>query len=162
MAEKLVTQAEFARIQGVNPSHINRKVKDGTIPLHGKLIDVDEARAALNNSREPGINRGKPIDDQDGHIQDASTGYGKAKAVRETYLAKIAKLDFEERSGKLIDSDEVEADWFNAGRLVRDGMLAIPDRISPLFPCAVGLHEILTTEIKNVCESLGGGPSTEI
>ena len=156
MAKKLVNQKEFARLQGVSPPYINKKVKDGTINLVNGLINVDEARVALNNSREPGINR-KPVKDApDVNHQTAATGYGQAKAVRETYMAKMARLDFEERTGKLVSAEDVETAAFNVGRLVRDGMLTLPDRISPLFPDAVGLHEILTTEIKIICESLGG------
>ena len=54
--------------------------------------------------------------------------YSKARAVRESYLARLAKIDFEERTEKLISADEVRVASFNRFRQFRGGMLNIPDR----------------------------------
>ncbi len=46
----------------------------------------------------------------------------------------MARLDYEEREGKLIDASKVRDDAFQTGRMVRDGLLAIPDRMPMYWP----------------------------
>ena len=38
--------------------------------------------------------------------------YAESRAVREAYQARLAKLEFEEKSGKLVNADEVKAEAF--------------------------------------------------
>ena len=59
--------------------------------------------------------------------------YSKARAVRESYLARLAKIDFEERTEKLVSADEVRVAAFNRFRQFRDGMLNIPDRLAAVL-----------------------------
>ena len=54
--------------------------------------------------------------------------YANSRAVREAYLAKLAKLEYETRSGNLLPRDEVETAQFKVAWLARDNMLNIPDR----------------------------------
>jgi hypothetical protein len=85
----------------------------------------------------------------------ANPDYARARAVRETYLAKLAKIEFEERSGNLVSKHEVEVAAFNRFRTFRDGMLNIADRLSAVLAAEVdsaSVHEILTTEIRKALE----------
>ena len=43
------------------------------------------------------------------------SSYAASRAAREAYMARLAKLDFEKRSGKLVDADEVRAQFFALG-----------------------------------------------
>jgi len=52
--------------------------------------------------------------------------YAQSRAIREAYLARLAKIEYEERLGKLISRDEVQVAAFNKFRMFRDGMLNIP------------------------------------
>jgi hypothetical protein len=67
-------------------------------------------------------------------------------------MARIAKIDFEERTEKLVSSDEVKVAAFNRFRRFRDGMLNIPDRLAAVL-AAEGdprrIHELLSSEIRN-------------
>src|SRR5437867_4015197 len=47
---------------------------------------------------------------------ESGLAYSKARAVRESYLARLAKIDFEERTAKLVSSDEVSVAAFNRFR----------------------------------------------
>ncbi len=77
--------------------------------------------------------------------------YSKARAVRESYLARLAKIDFEERTEKLVSRDEMQVAAFNRYRMFRDGMLNIPDRLAAVL-AAEGdprrVHKLLSTEIR--------------
>ncbi|HEY1756600.1 MAG TPA: hypothetical protein VGG72_14455 [Bryobacteraceae bacterium] len=81
--------------------------------------------------------------------------YSKTRAVRESYLARLAKIDFEERSAKLVSADEVKVAAFNRFRQFRDGVLNIPDRLAAVL-AAEGdprrVHELLAAEIRKALE----------
>jgi hypothetical protein len=77
--------------------------------------------------------------------------YSKARAVRESYLARLAKIDFEERTEKLVSADEVRVASFTRFRQFRDGMLNIPDRLAAVLAAendSRRVHELLATEIR--------------
>jgi len=81
--------------------------------------------------------------------------YSKARAVRESYLARLAKIDFEERSAKLVSADEVKIAAFNRFRQFRDGVLNIPDRLAAVLAAEEDprrVHELLATEIRKALE----------
>jgi len=86
--------------------------------------------------------------------------YAKARAIREQYLARLAKIEFEERSGKLVSRDEVQVAAFNKFRTFRDGMLNIPDRVAAVLAAESDshkAHEILTTEIRKALLEFADG-----
>ena len=97
----------------------------------------------------------------------ALTGGGNylvARGVREGFLARLAKIQYEEKLGKLINRDEVAVERFNTNRIIRDGVLNIPDRVATQLAAETDekkVHEILTTEIRNalngIADSLTNG-----
>lgn len=83
--------------------------------------------------------------------------YAKSRAVREAYQARLAKLDYEEKSGKLLPADAVRVAMFNAARKARDMLMALPDRIAPLVvgnPDQHEVHRLLTDEVRRVCAEI--------
>lgn len=83
--------------------------------------------------------------------------YNKARAVREQFAAALAKLEYEEKAGKLVNADEVKIAAFNAARKARDAMLSIPDRLSSVFAGISDereIHRIMSDELRRVCEEL--------
>ena len=80
--------------------------------------------------------------------------------MRENYLARLAKIEFEERSGKLVSRDEVQVAAFNKFRTFRDGMLNIPDRVAAVLAAEsdpARVHEILATEIRKALLEFADG-----
>ncbi len=87
--------------------------------------------------------------------------YHKARAVRETYSARLAKLDFEERTAKLISKDEVDIKYFQLARQLRDRMQQIPRKVAPEIVALVvadpdvrGVTDILDVAIREALEDL--------
>ncbi len=85
-----------------------------------------------------------------------ATGYLAARTVRETYLAKTAKLEYERALGKLVDADEVRSSAFKAGRGARESLMNLPARLTPTL---VGLEEAaifdaLSEAIRSVCDEI--------
>lgn len=80
-----------------------------------------------------------------------ASSYAASRAAREAYLARLAKLDFEERSGKLVDADQVRTQLFALGRRARDTLLGVPDRLAPILAGETDqavVHRLLTEEIE--------------
>jgi len=88
--------------------------------------------------------------------------YFRARAVREGYLARLAKIEFEEKTAKLISRDEVQVAAFTNGRMARDNLLNIPDRLAATLAAetdADKVHLILTGEIRKALDELAGANS---
>jgi phage terminase Nu1 subunit (DNA packaging protein) len=65
--------------------------------------------------------------------RDAYSDYKRAQAKREAHRAVLAELEVNEKQGKLIPVEQVRADADRAARIVRDTLLAFPDRVSALL-----------------------------
>lgn len=63
--------------------------------------------------------------------------YQTSRAIREAYAARLAKLEYEERTGKLINADEVTVKHFNLARVLRDRLQQIPRKVAPNIVAAV-------------------------
>ncbi|MBM3746497.1 MAG: hypothetical protein FJW34_11925 [Acidobacteria bacterium] len=79
--------------------------------------------------------------------------YARARAVHEHYKARKAKLEYEEKLGKLLSRDEVTVAAFNRYRGLRDRALNLPDQLAPVLAAESDLrrvHEILTTALRKL------------
>ncbi len=80
---------------------------------------------------------------------DPAAAYLRARAVNETFKAKTAQLEYEERAGKLIQATkagEYAAHW---SAIIGDALSAYPDRVAPLVAAAKSeaeIHRILVGE----------------
>lgn len=84
-----------------------------------------------------------------------------SRAAKEYYYALLAQLDYEQKSGKLIDAEEARRLVFVASRKTRDMLLTIADRLAPVvaglddqFAC----HAAISEEVRRVCEELAANP----
>ena len=58
--------------------------------------------------------------------QPQGPSYAQSRAVREAYQARLAKLEFEQKSGKLVNADEVKAAWFKQIKAAQTRVMGIP------------------------------------
>jgi hypothetical protein len=169
MAQKptpgLATQAEYARHRRVDRSYISRLAKRGILVLRGRLVDVAASDAVLDDKPvdveppEP-VNavhspQPRPQLESTGPLQPGS--FSQAKTIEMVYKAKLRKLDFETRSGKLIPSDEVKVKWFTLARQIRDKLLAMPAKLAPQLAALNDVREVrelLDTEITVLLRAL--------
>ena len=91
----------------------------------------------------------------------AAPDYQTSRAIREAYAARLAKLEFEERTGKLISKDEVDVKYFQLARQLRDRMQQIPRKVAPEIVALVvadpdvrGVTDILEVAIREALEDL--------
>lgn len=122
--------AEFARQNGWTRQYVNKLIKSGKIVTTNGLINPAQALKRLEQIADPAAALRKPPPLTD---EKKAVDFVSARTMREAYRAQMAKIDFEERSGKLTDAAKVKDDAFRAGRIVRDALLAIPDRLSDIL-----------------------------
>ena len=135
----------YARHRGCTLKAVQKAIDSGRIStrddgqIDSEAADKEWARNTRTNAMS---------DDEDGF---GTSQYTRARAVREHYQARLAKLEFEERVGTLISKDEVQIATFNVFRQYRDHMLNLPDRIAAMLAAeteAAKCYEILATEIR--------------
>jgi hypothetical protein len=160
-----VSLRAYAKHRGVTLKAVQKAIQSGRIRTTGDgKIDVEQADADWKRNTGPRQSsiassspppRRSPAPPPELPRQDVAgpgqLDYARARAVRENYLARLAKIEYEERSGKLVSRDEVQVAAFNKFRTFRDGMLNIPDRVSAMVaaePDASKVHAALTTEIR--------------
>ena len=79
------------------------------------------------------------------------------RAIKEMYAARLQKLEFEEKSKKLVPYDELKLKLSKLHLQVRDNLRTIPDRIAPIVAAETDpskIHSLITTEIRECLEGL--------
>jgi hypothetical protein len=171
-----MTQAEYARYRGVSRQAVLKAVRSGRIVLDkNRRLNPDEADAAWLKNTDPTKPSNSVGGDPSGAVPkrfrshaeservmaNAGPDYHVSRAVRETYLAKLIRLEYEQKTGKLIDAEESRRAAFEDNRRVRDLLLAIPDRTAAQLAACSDPNEcrrLLTEEIRRACEELSDEP----
>lgn len=149
-----LTLRDYAKHRGVSLQAVQdalrykriKKEKDGR-------IDPVKADADWEKNTNPAKARNQKVP-TDGN---ESYNYHKARAAREVYEARLSKLEFEEKSGKLIDAEKVKRQAFEIARITRDAVLSIPDRISAELAGITdqaAIHSLLTKELSNALQEI--------
>ena len=160
-----VSLREYARMRGVSHTAVVKAVSAGRITTEPDgSIDPKTADALWDKNTRPRGDSGEPATDA-----SRATGTGGApdykvsRAIREAYAARLAKLDFEEKSGKLVSVDEVKIATFTMARQARDRLLQIPRKLAPVIVAEVStspeprvVEEILSEAIREALEGLPG------
>lgn len=64
----------------------------------------------------------------------------QAQAFKLTYQAKLAELEYRQKTGELISAKDVELEQVRAARSLRDRIRAIPDRMAALLAAETDPH----------------------
>ncbi len=160
----IVSLRKYGTMRGVSGEAVRKAIKTGRLVNAVKYndrgqpcIDVDIAdREWVKNtdggkqqhleaghrlsaySQPPGVTES----DEQQVMRGGVPPIDKSKAINEAYKARLAKLEFEEKSGKLIDAEQVKLEQFTAGRMIRDAIMAVPDRISAKLASMTDPHAV--------------------
>lgn len=145
----LITQAEWARRQGISREAVRKQIQRGQLHLvDGKVDETQAQKDILKNNRDKKVS--------------ASTKelLLQAKLENEIERGRILKLERLEKERSLISADKVKETLFRKGRIIRDAMLNLPDRVSSIVATmqnAGEIHILLTKEIRAILEELSNG-----
>jgi hypothetical protein len=168
----LLSLRAYAKHRGVSLAAVQKAIKSGRIATTADgSIDSERADADWSAKTRPGQKRRSAAPAMVAPVvpyvepQRSDPGgaggldYFRARAIRESYLARLAKIEFEEKSAKLVSRDEVQIAAFTKARTVRDSLLNIPDRLAATLAAetdADNVHQMLTVEIRKALDELAG------
>lgn len=107
----------------------------------------------------PPASKSRPEEEIDGVPSRA-----RSQQVEAVYRARMAKLEYEERAGKLVSVDRVRAEQFRFGRVIRDMVLNLPTRCAHELAGQLGrdvdpakVHTILDKLAREILEEAANG-----
>ena len=161
---------EYARHRGASHTAVRKALQAGRIQQEADGgIDPERADAAWANNTRSSVETPRQPAHQVETLPDSmperqvsgnapgTPDYNKARAVKEFYAARLAKLEFEEREGKLVNIDEINVQHFNRARRLRDRLLMIPRRLAAQLAAETdtrSVEEILDGAIREALEEM--------
>jgi hypothetical protein len=139
--------------------------KDGRLWV---VVDPQELDRQVAAAKAPdrGGREGAPAIDQALQQQQnqaaAIPSFAQSRAIREAYAARLTRLEFDQRSAKLIDKAELKMKLAKLHMAVRDSLRTIPDRVAPIVAAETDqakIHAMLLKEIGQALEGLSGAIS---
>ena len=154
-----VSARQYAQHRGVSHTAVQKAIRQGRIrTTPDGRIDVEPADRDWQRNTGPAATSHPALaPERTAPGSHPGPSYAQSRAVRELYMARLAKLDYEERTGKLVDAAEMAKAAFDDSRVVRDRLLTIPDRISSLIAAETDerrVHNLLTVEIREALMDL--------
>lgn len=150
-----VTQAELARNLGVSRSYVTAlKAADRlVISDDGSGIELEASLARIDATRDPQrvdvserhasaractllkASQANPEENKPPPVPPAERGdpnsYQAARAIKEIYAAKTARMEYERSIGQLLDRQSVENAVEDIMTVVRQHLEQMPNRLSP-------------------------------
>lgn len=189
-----MNQSDFAKLHGVSRKTVTLwKARGWLVSVKG-VIDVDASNAQIKRYRKsvtqpkkngqgnglgnkgnslPKLLPGTPDDETPEQTvvrilgsEGATMSLDEARRVKENYLALLHQLDYERKSGELVELAVAETILFDQARASRDAWLNWPTRVGPLVAADLGLEadrvvETLTDYVHQHLQQLGK-PETEV
>jgi hypothetical protein len=118
----LMTQAQYARHRNTSPQYIAKVAKAGALVMRGRMVDAVASDAVLDD---------KPAERTAPEGQQPPASYAQAKLADMVFRAKLRRLDFDTRQGRLIEVEIVKERWAAILVVVKERILAVPDKLAP-------------------------------
>jgi hypothetical protein len=172
-----VTVEQFAKQRGIHSRSVRRYLADGAIPesaviREGRFLFLNSMKADKALSRNattrkellgseslPPPSKAQPAVMIETTAKAGTSGlsFHEARTLKERYNAALLKIELDEKTGVLVKAEQVRISAFNQARQVRDSLLNISDRISPILAAEkdqMRVAELLTAEIRQALEGL--------
>lgn len=149
---------------------------------HGYMAEVNVAQRA--NAHHPGVMLASPLHSSGekstspgvapiidpgpppdpalmAAVSATRRAYDTARSERERASADLARLEYQRRTGELVERHVAERVLFEAGRRARDTWLQFPNRVAPLMATALGMSDqdkllqVLVEHVHAQLEALG-------
>ena len=156
----------YAIHRNVSGAMVTKYLQSGFIPSAkqiGRKWYIDAEKADIELDAALGRDKGKDTTiNQKEYIEKTPKqaplpSLAANRAIKEMYAARISKLEFEERSKKLVPLDQLKLELSKLHLSVRDNLRTIPDRIAPIVAAETDparIHSIISSEIRDCLEGL--------
>ncbi len=173
---KSMTMREYATYRGVSQVAVHKAVKSGRITCERDAngyakIDPKVADAQWLANSDLTKFRGDQVEneDVDGPIEETAPAipqdksgqaYRASRAVKETYAAKISRMEYEQRMGKLVDIEEVRRIWLDDAVKIKQQILTIPMTMKKHSKFTPDLQVLLDDAINKCLEGIANSSGT--
>lgn len=163
--------SEYAALRKVSPAAVSKAVKEGRLlksvrrAPNGRVEKIDVIIANQEWDKNTDASKVRYRDRQPIEPPPASTAPAEnlelplpdvpssrdARYNHELYKSKLARLEYEQKSGKLVDADAVKNEAFKLARGLRDALMNIPDRLATELTGMTdphAIHQRLSDEIR--------------
>lgn len=161
------SQAALARERKITEASVSIAVRNGTLnpaivtsKMGRRQIDLDKANEIMDSlvktkkrqtmAISDATERKIVVEDDTDAPEDEIPAQVVSRAKREHYQAKLARIEYEQKAGRLVDAETVAKEAFELARTVRDAILAIPDRLAAILAAERTerrTHDLLTKEL---------------
>lgn len=173
MSDGSITLTAYAKSKGVSVEAVSKAVRVGRL-AKSVVFDAknrprvvpalaDQEWVANTDSaqqRVPAVPPPRPDPEPEqapARDEPKTATFQQARTLREAYMARLAKLEFDEKSGLLVKADAVKNEAFRVARIVRDNILNIPDRVAAELANETNqfkIHQRLTEELRRALEDM--------
>lgn len=172
MSDGSITLTAYAKTKGVSVEAVSKAVRVGRLSksvvfdANNKprlMPDLADQEWAANTDkaqqRVPAVPppRPEPQPEPEPSQEPRTATFQQARTLREAYMARLARLEFEEKSKQVVRVEAVKNEAFKVARTVRDNLLNIPDRIAAELANETNqfkVHQRLTHEIRRALEDM--------
>ncbi|WP_429568276.1 hypothetical protein [Paraburkholderia sp. JPY419] len=120
---------------GIDPAHLNKQWRSQSI--YAKASSTNTLSADAPPAKKKGRPLKRPV--VEGIAKTASED-ARIKLQKETALANLRELEYQQRAGLLIEIDHAKRVFFELARGERDAWLAWPSRIAPRLAAHLGIE----------------------
>lgn len=162
-------QREYARHRGVNVSAVQKAMRDRIRPavVDGK-IDAERADELWEKNTDPAMQRkdppaaASPVDPacrtpESGDAPPVIPDFNESRARIAYYEAEMARIAHEEKVLTLVNAAAVNRLAHDEGRMIRDAILRVPERVQYDLAAMTDPSEIrrrLESELRDALETL--------
>lgn len=166
-APKLMTKAEYARHRKVSKPYITKLAQNGVLVMRNGKVDVQATDTVLDDKPveevdPPPVQQPQPAPASAARpagepLGQAGASFGQARTIEMVFRAKLRRLEFETKQGRLIEAEGVRRRIAEHVRSLRDGLLGLPDRLSSSLAAETDqrkVHVLLKNELTRELDAL--------
>jgi hypothetical protein len=140
----------------VSHAAVQKAIRQGRIKLTSEgQVDMEQADRDWTRNTGPAASTQRlPVESRTSTRPSAGPSFAQSRAVRELYMARLAKLEYERQAGKLLRADTVENALAIIMQDTRDHLLALPDRLAEAVAVETNPAEVRKLLSREVRETL--------
>jgi hypothetical protein len=138
----------------IDPERANKQWEQNTFV--GATLRPPVAKAPAQAPPPPRMSM-PPVPGVEPPSADPVQSFLRARAVKETFNAKVAQMEYEERAGRLIQASRAAEYASTFSAIVKDHLMAMPDRLAPVLAAVDdedAAHKILLNDVSAVLKKL--------
>lgn len=158
MINEYMGVTEYARHRGTTLTEVQEAILNGRISytLQGtrKIINPKKADVEWANTLDP--SKSKTFMDENTYtpVNTRAPPFQESRAIREAYAARIAKLDYEQKKGDLINKDLVKRQSIATASIIKNNLRQMPIKVAAALAAETDSHKIEMILNKEVDEAL--------